>query len=354
MQDLNKKNKRREPSIQNRFEKIRGKWWFTIIAFCVGAAVVAIFHNKIFPPEIPNPDIKITYNYFKTAPRQLDFSGAVHLDYEADEKVSGLLIFIHNQGKEGDKNFEFNIYTRHEDIKLKPATILYEPTLLHVIGNKDYNDGKNGCYRKLETFPIDSEIYIEIFAETAINEGDIDFEFLSDHKKWTAIEGEINFKRGRGFLGGIEIFKEAFAEQAQNETNQKKSPSGVLIGGYDPLIMTNNLFKVLQEEKLLTRQQAQEIKIIVEAEKKGVLFGGVNILKFNEVALNALIRNDVFSKDEALDILQKSKDSGGVLIGGYNIVVLEVEILNLLVKKGKLDLQKAQSAVDNAKGINKN
>lgn len=358
MQDFNtnnKKNKTKGTSIQNWYQKNRPKWWFKLIGLLVVIVLTAISTNIIFSPEFPHPDIKITYSYLTTIPFRSDFPGDLRLDYKAEENIFVLLILIHNQGKKEDKYFEFKIFTVDENIKLKPAQIILIPSLLNVIDKANYNDGKNGLYRKIETFPIDSKIYIQITPEAAIKKGDINFEFLSEYSSWIAIEGkieledEVESKSWFWLFGGIEIINKAFAEQEQNETNQKKSSSGVFIGGYDPLIMTNNVFKILQEEKLITTEQAHEIKTIVEVEKKGILFSVVNVLKFNEVILNSLIRNKIFSKDEALDILQKSKEAGGVLISGYNIVVLEVEILNLLIKKGELDKDRGQWAVDKAK-----
>ena len=127
------------------------------------------------------------------------------------------------------------------------------------------------------------------------------------------------------------------------------SSSGVLIGGYDPVILTNNLFRLLQDEDLIDQGQAEEIKSVVENEKGGASFGGVNVLKFNKVVLNILINNGIIYQDEAQNVLNKAKEAGGVKVNGYNVIVLEVEIVNLLVNKGHLKKEAAQQAVDTAK-----
>jgi hypothetical protein len=113
--------------------------------------------------------------------------------------------------------------------------------------------------------------------------------------------------------------------------------------------LTNNLLRLLQDKDLIDQGQAEEIKSVVENEEGGALFGGVNILKFNEVVLKVLINNGIIYQDEAQNVLSKAKEAGGAKVNGYNVIVLEVEIINLLVRKGSLDEDSARQALDNAK-----
>ena len=339
--------------IQTWYNNNKGKWWFRVSVFFGGVAAHAFIGNRIFPPRPARPDMEIIYNHVKTIAHKPDVSGNIRIDYESDKNITAMQLFIRNKGSDKDTNFEFNICTRSTEIELNPATILYIPTLLkgHVIKSEDFNKGKNGCYRKIDVFPPDSRIYVEIFPKLNIQRGDIDLEFLSDFQTWRPIEGQIDYTQKRGFSSEVSFIREAFA--ADDENKESKSPpkgaSGILIGGYDPVILTNNLFALLQEKDLISKSDTKSIKDITEATKTGVLFGGVNVLKFNEVVLKALIRNHKLTEVEASEILEKSKEAGGVLVGGYNIIVLEVGIMNSLVKKGYINLEKAQLAVDSAK-----
>ena len=339
--------------IQKGFNKVHNMWWFIILAAIAYTATDKFIGHRILPPKTPKPYIKITKNFVKTIPRTLDISGQLRVDYTSDKNITGIQLFIHNKSEEKDKNFEFKIYTRDAEIEINPITIIYIPTLLkyHVIGTDSFNEGKNGFYRKINIFPPGSMIYLEIFPKLKIQEEDLKFEFLSDSGTWFATEGDIKYKPNKSLFGQVKLFRTAFAldDTPKDEKLPPKGRSGILIGGYDPLILTNNFFKILQEENLISKIDAKEIKGIVEDTKGGVLFGGVNILKFNEAAINALIRNKKLTEDDALEILDKSKKSGGVLIGGYNIIVLEVQVMNSLIKNGYLNLDKAQNALDSAK-----
>ena len=84
--------------IQGWYEKHKEKWWFKLIGLLSIVAFTAFLTNKILPPKIPKPDIEIIYEYVSTRPYKSDSSGDLHLDYQADENISGLRIFIHNQG----------------------------------------------------------------------------------------------------------------------------------------------------------------------------------------------------------------------------------------------------------------
>jgi hypothetical protein len=341
------------------YEKIKDEWWLLLSLFILGNFCHAIIINRIFPPKSPSPDIDITYSFLETVAKKPDFSGRLRVDYVSDQNITGLQIFVRNQGDKNAKNLEFKICTIKKEIEVKPATIIFDPTTLneHITKSEDYNNGVNGFYRRLDVFHADSEIYIEIWPKKNITQNDIEFEFVSELKKWFPQKGDIEYKRHKkkSSLFGKSLFiNQAFAQNFPEETQKESSSSksGVLIGGYDPLKMTNNLFVILQKENLIEKHEAQKIKEIVQSEKKGVLFGGINILKFNEVVLNALIQNKKISKDQALDIISKSKNSGGVLVGGYNVIVIEIETMNALIKNGYIDLETAQLAVDNAKPVN--
>ena len=339
--------------IQTWYNNNKGKWWFLLVIFLGGVAAQAFIGNRLLAPRPVRPDMEIIYNYVRTIAHKPDISGEIHVDYESDRNITAMQLFIRNKGSDKDKNFEFKICTRSKEIELNPATILYIPTLLkgHVVKSEDFNNGKNGCYRKIDVFPPNSKIYVEIFPKSNVKKGDIDLEFLSELQTWRPIEGQIDYVKERPFSGKVSFIREAFAGNDENKESKlpPKGASGILIGGYDPVILTNNLFVLLQEKDLISKSDAGKIKDITEATKTGVLFGGVNVLKFNEAVLQALIRNEKLTKAEASEIVEKSKEAGGVLVGGYNIIVLEVGIMNALVKKGYINLEKAQLAVDSAK-----
>src|SRR4030042_1497830 len=159
--------------IQTRYNGNKGKWWFLLIVFFGGVAAQTFIGNRIFPPRPARPDMEIIYNHVKTMAHKPDVSGNIRIDYESDKNITAMQLFIRNKGSDKDKNFEFKICTRSKEIELNPATILYIPTLLkgHVIKSEDFNKGENGCYRKIDVFPPDSRIYVEIFPKLNIQRG---------------------------------------------------------------------------------------------------------------------------------------------------------------------------------------
>jgi len=172
---------------------------------------------------------------------------------------------------------------------------------------------------------------------------------LSRARNWTK-SSQIRTIYSRLFVLSLDISR---CVQERKETQQPEVPrSGILIGGYDPLVMSNEVFQLVQKKGMISSSDAVEIKAIVESYKEGVLFGGINILKFNEVLINKLVLNRVVSVEQVASIVQKAKSAGGVMIGEYNVIILEVELLNALFQNGRITLQEGQCVIDKARGAN--
>ncbi len=89
------------------------------------------------------------------------------------------------------------------------------------------------------------------------------------------------------------------------------SGSGISLGGYDPVIMSNGLFQLLQEKQVFDSNDAFAVKNAVENSQGGVSFGGVNVAAFCEVILNKLIAKRILSLDRAKEMVAKSQKAGG-------------------------------------------
>jgi len=143
--------------------------------------------------------------------------------------------------------------------------------------------------------------------------------------------------------------REWTGKTSEDQTKIQSTKSGILISGYDPIVMTNGVFGLLQQKRVISAYDAKKIKEKVEESKDGVLFSGVNVLKFCELTINSLISKEIITNEKANQIIEKSKNSGGVLVGGYNIIVLEVEILNSLLARGIITKEEGQLIIDNSK-----
>ena len=251
---------------------------------------------------------------------------------------------INNKGNGCAEDFEID-FSLECNKMITDKDVVYIPERLSDRVVKS-NQTDTTYYSKLSSFPGNSTIECKFYFNYPIkSERDFNYSILSKDNNWTE---SAKIKPKYSFLKLSE--NEAFAQDNQaNSEDSKPKKSGIFIGGYDPLVMSNGMFALLQNKKLISNKDAQDIKKLTESYKEGVLFGGINILKYNELILNKLIDNKHISIEQANQIIAKSKKSGGVMVGGYNVIVLEVEILNTLLKSSKISFEEGQSIIDNAK-----
>lgn len=331
-------------------QNIRETWWFALGSGVLLVILGIVLQRYILPPPQEKPQIEPIYQFIRTVPFNPDLKERLRFDYETDRDISGVQFFVTNDGRKEANNLEIDIMLRNKKIRIEESTIVFDPCRLE---NRilAFSDDSSSFYRKLRTFPCDGRIYIMISTSSPISEEDIDFDFLSEGQIWQPKYGEIDLKKVSKWSVKKNIPSSAFAQPSDEQEPQAegKVSSGISVGGYDPLALANNTFLLLQKKNLISADEAKEAKEEIESYKKGVLFGGINPLKFNEVILNALVRNKRISTLEAEECIAKSKESGGVLISGHNVIVLNVEILNKLLQNDWIGRDEAQEAIDDAK-----
>jgi len=325
-------------------------YWFkgSIYIICILIMGISTFTiNKCSQTE---PNVTIIYDHIVSTSFNNEYTGPLYVAYIDDQKINAIIFRMHNEGNKPSTNFVFSFKADRSDIQPK---ITWEPEIIskNVI-DRDDSTLPFKLYRKISPLPIEAKVLVELSAERPFKDGDVTCAFVDDHKVWHPQKGKITIYRARaGTLSLLTPIAYAI-ETKSNSTLDKKDDrpkSGILIGGYDPLILTNGLFSLLQKKRIISKTEAHEIKRVVEDTKEGVLFGGINILKFNELVLNTLIKNKTLEVREAEHILRKSREAGGVLVGGYNIIVLEVEILNALLLKQHISKEEGQEIIDSAR-----
>jgi len=326
-------------------EKNKNKWWFILIGgiviFVLYPALVLFIDNKFFSTSIlPDIDSNVIYN-----------SGPVTAEYESrlkltlkDSKIPYLVITIANNGKGAAENFNTELLLLGSN-KIVEHKKTYIPSGLKIWVKKSNVENKI-FHEELEYLPSEAAIEYEFILKKFIKSNkEFSHSLLSKNKNWTK-SAKIIPRHSFAHRPSKGI---AYAEDISNEDTKTDIPkSSVLIGGYDPFVMSNGLFHLLQKRNLLSNEDAREIKKIVETHKEGVLLGGINILKFNELIVNKLIDNELITVKQARDIIEKSKESGGVLVGGYNVIILEAEILNALLENGEITYAEGQKVIDRA------
>ncbi|MHA1720266.1 MAG: hypothetical protein ACTSXK_12145 [Promethearchaeota archaeon] len=264
-----------------------------------------------------------------------------------------------------DTNLKIDIYTVGENCKIIKNNIVYIPTVLEEnVKNKLSISDKNRFFRVIDPFPSEAMIFFNIMFSSTINEKDLNFSFLSDNRNWQPKRANIDIRGPFALLYNGSETGIAYAKEQNDQIKLNSSDkSEILIGGYNPLRLANNLLAMLEKENLIEKNEAEEIRNIVVRELKiplfgdkpvtfgnqPALFGGINIIKFNNLMIDALIKNNKISKKQASEIVEKSKKAGGIMISGYNVIVLDIEIMNTLIRNGFLDLKTAQSVIDSSK-----
>ncbi|MFA5879491.1 MAG: hypothetical protein WC860_04875 [Candidatus Margulisiibacteriota bacterium] len=123
---------------------------------------------------------------------------------------------------------------------------------------------------------------------------------------------------------------------------------GLSLNGYDPIKMSLGLFILLQDKHIISKREANRIEKLLLSYKDGVLIGGINLLKFNELVVVNLLLKRKISEEQKSMIFKNAKNAGGVLVDCYNIIVMETEILNALYKNKRISLAEGQEVIDYA------
>jgi hypothetical protein len=334
--------------IDNFYQRNKDKWKFKLVKtifIVIICPIIVLYVGRLlfFTPNLPDIDSNVIYN---SGPLTERYKGLLKLELE-ENKTPYLIITVANNGKGGAENFntEFSLLGINKIIdhskKYIPPGLeewVKEPI---IIEDKRFRE-------ELERLPAGAAVEYKFILEKFIKSQDeFNCSFLSKDDNWTK-SVKIIPRHSFAFRFSKNV---AYAEDSPDgETKADIHKSGILIGGYDPFVMTNGLFHLVQKEKLISKNDAMEIKNIVETYKEGVLFGGINVLKFNELVINKLIDNGAITIEQARGILKKSKGAGGVLVGGYNVTILEVEILNALLENGMITLEEGQNIINQAKG----
>jgi hypothetical protein len=315
------------------FALIRHPLFIAVIGPIVGFTLAYFFiHN-------PQPDIEPTIIY-NTGSSYETSIGPFKLEEKIDP-TAWCIVNVANKGDTPDEDLEVEFQLSKTDNMIVRYSKTYDPPLLS--GKiRAFDKTERRFYENIGVFPSASNIEYKLILKGFIkSENDYLLFVCSKHKNWSKSK-KVSPRFSKALLPQM-----AYAEEKESRPNVPKP--GISIGGYDPIVMSNELFRLLQDRKLITKDDAREIKTIIESYKEGILFGGINILKFNELVINKLLSNNRITRDQANFIIDKSRSAGGVLVGGFNVIVLEVETLNSLLKNNQITFEEGQKVIDSAK-----
>jgi len=355
---------------------------FTAIISSITALVTTyISVNYISPPIQPNIVPSFIYNT-GIFPKE---SGQFQLDYTCDN-TPWLLYKIINSGSCQADDLVFSI-SLPANVEIRGVDSEFDPESLRDRIIKIFNN-PNSYYVRFHELPADCAFQYRFSLDCFPNSiEEIKWSVESKSRNWTKTAKITPMAQTSYNL----IFNNAYAEESPPSTDpsqlrknadtptreyndtpsrtyqpkntptepsstpskgcQSSSPdrSGVSLGGYDPVVMTSGIFRLMQDKGILSSSEAFKIKNEVDTAKGGVSISGVNVLKFCELIIQSLITKNIMTIEQANNIIEKSKKSGGVLLGGYNVIVLEVDILNILLINKIISREEGQKIIDAAK-----
>lgn len=326
-----------------------GKWLLLYLLLPIVIPVITtVITNRYInpPPLLENISTNVIYNA-----GAIKDSSFVPFRFRLDvDTIPWIAFNINNDGNTFAEDFEIEFKPKIVN-RIVQKIVKYNPTTL-VNKREGLISSDSLFYEKLCILPAKSSIDYK-FVMSSYIETKSDFSFSISTKRENLlpqvklrINALISSFNTRAYALGKKPPKTDSSIIAKHVATD--SGSGILIGGYDPLILTNGLLKIVQDKRVVTPLEAKEIIKITESYREGVLLGGINYLKFNELLLNLLIQKGIISSKEASSIVEKSKNAGGVLIGGFNVITLEVEILNILLQKGIISYSEGQNIIDAA------
>jgi hypothetical protein len=270
---------------ENRKKNRKLKWIAEhILPYLIIPIIVYLINVRIInPPPLPHIKSEVVYST-RTLSEQP--KGPFKLDFK--KKIPPyFLISIVNDGNNYAEDLEIEVRFK-KNMEIINTKKKYNPeSLLRRVINTDINI--NIFYEILSSMPSDSNIGYSFRLNDFINtSNDFKHSVCSRSKNWTKW---TRIKPQYFNLTKI-LANNAFAEEVYSNRDSAILPvAGILIGGYDPLIMSYELFILTQKKNLISKEDAQEIGKLFESYKEGFIFGGLDILEINNVIMNKLISN---------------------------------------------------------------
>lgn len=144
-------------------------------------------------------------------------------------------------------------------------------------------------------------------------------------------------------------------ERAGTPVVLETTVSGISIGGYDPLVLNNEIIKKLLEKNRLSKEKVKKIYGSTSIDSFKV-HTGIDVLKSTNQMLELLIKEKIITRVEVekAKTVAKEDDSKVTKIDGYNLVVLDSYIIELLIKKGIINLEEGKSLLRSSRAKKSN
>ena len=352
--------------IQDWYKMLKGKWWFLLLVWFLGAIIMRLLDTRVLPPLQNVPQLKIVYSFYQIQPLEDIYEGNFKFTTNQEDSIYGIQFKVCSIGGKQVKNFAMFFELTDSGIKIIEKSIKYYPTILAkaVI---DSFDNHHRIYRKLSVLPCETEIFFRVRTSLPISDNCVNLEFLSESRNWKPKYGKIKLIKSMQMSLNINLNHIAFADTLNNKNKDtnissldhitKQERAFVLqtqsifdFGGYDVGLICFWIDYILAISDLIDstylNHRSEFIRIDTDEHIIHAIF---DPLQRCEALLNLFIRQKLISYEEANNILEKSQKAGGISIGGYNIFFILASILDVLYEHNYITLDEGQQIIDVAK-----
>lgn len=211
---------------------------YPIFLLVIGGLVTYLFtYNSPSKPEVESTIIYNTGSFNETLVEPFKLE-------KKTDKTAWCIVNLINKGDARDEDLEVEFNLLKNDNKILNYLKKYDPPFLSKKVN-NFEKSEKRFYEKIDSFPSYSYIeYKFILKEFLNSEDDYLFFACSKFKNW----GKLIKRIPKYSL--TTIINVAYAQEKGNRESQPEtSRSGISLGGYDPIILSNGLFQLLQNKK---------------------------------------------------------------------------------------------------------
>lgn len=350
------KSPKPRPSIAQRLWNNMVKHpWATILFTIIFTSISTKVADRIFEKR---DSIVAEYAILAQGKQEPQVSvGQLSLSFATDNfPADNLQVLVKNKGDNAAEALQLSVHPIG-GLKIQSWEIEQDPYALQRNTSNGANPGTKPLAIMWPSFPTNTKATVSVILSTnPVPQTNVMISVFDKKNNWPVTKASIALRTrlSNSMLSIFKGFHIAGVREANAATVNASSStvrrSGMYIGGYDPVAISENTFHLFQTKGIVTPAEAELVVNEIRKPAAGVSVGGVNILKTDEILMNVLIQKKQISFDDAQTMLDRSKGAGGFQINGINVIRLKAEILNALVQRKIITLKEAQLALDSAKG----
>jgi hypothetical protein len=348
-----------EPAIksskqQNKVSGHKEPWFrnFILAALLIG---IGAWANRLFSINtVSAAHLRAEYSLKASTPTKTsDRVGLLYLPRLNTSHDSMLDIEIVSDGSLPAKGVQLRVLSKSGNIF---GHAEFAKSLVTMVWSQPTQNSANSIQYSIPLFKTGSHLSLIIDCLKSISISDFKIELEDSVNEYTASEKRIlpywsELWSWRNTKDLLFYEDNAWADEVRSTVRleEKEAGASINIDGYDPILMISLVFQRFVDAKLISDKERSNIEAEARRLNFGPQLGGNYVLRLNEKAIKVLLENKIIKRNEAQTMLNNSEVAGGDVISGYNVTYLDAEILNDLIQKHKLSPRDAQATIDGAR-----